>query len=95
MSLNEEDLGQLRAWVDEAIIRTEEVAESFPDERLLKSVRRQLEYLFAVSRGTHRPTPAESRRYALGLTARRLEPVDERLSRLVSRMSNYLDSDEY
>ncbi len=95
MALSEEDIKQLRAWVDEAIVRTDEVVENFPDERLLKQLRQQLEFLFAISRPGHRPTKSEAKRYALGLTARRLEEVDAKLAALLARMSNYLDSDEY
>ena len=90
MSLSDDDLPQFRAWVDEAIVRAEEVAESFADEKLLRSVRKQLEFLFAVTRRGARPTSEESRRFALELTARRLEQVDSKLAGLVARLSNYL-----
>jgi hypothetical protein len=95
MSLSEDDLKQFRVWVDQAIIRTEEVVENFPDEKLLRSVRQQLEFLFRIARPGQSPTPAELRRFAIGLTARRLEEVDDELARLFSRLSNYLDSDRY
>jgi hypothetical protein len=90
MSLSEEDLKQLQRWVDQAIIRMEEVVESFPDEKMLRSVRQQLDFLFRISR--HDPTDSERRRFALGLTARRLESVDEELAKLFARISNYLDA---
>jgi hypothetical protein len=89
--LSDEDLPQFRAWIDQAIVRTEEVAENFADEKLLKSVRKQLEFLFTVTRRGGRPSPAEARRFALGLTASRLEEVDSKLAGLVARLSNYLD----
>jgi hypothetical protein len=92
---DDDELKQIREWIDEAIIRTEESVEQFTDEKLLKNVRKQLEYLFAVTRNGHRPTRAEARRFALGLTARQLEEVDHRLAWLVSRLSNFLDSDSY
>jgi len=92
MPLSEEDLKQLRTWVDQAIIRTEEVADIFSDEKLLRSVRHQLEFLFRVTRAGERPSDSDLRRFAVGLTARRLEPVDDELARLFARMSNYLET---
>jgi hypothetical protein len=92
MSLSEEDLKQFRAWVDQAIVRTDEVLDFFPDEKLLRSVRQQLDFLFRISRRGHKPSPTELRRFAVGLTARRLESVDEELARLFARLSNYLDT---
>ena len=89
--LSEDDLKQFRIWIDQAIIRMEEVVESFPDDKLLRSVRQQLEYLFSVSRPSEGPTSSQLKRFALGLTARRLEEVDDELSHLFSRMSNYAD----
>ena len=89
--LSEDDLKNFRAWIDRALIRTEEVIEFFPDEKLLRSVRQQLEYLFSASRSAEGPSDAQLRRFPLGLTARRLEEVDEELSRLFARMSNYAD----
>lgn len=89
MSLPEEDLKQLQLWVDQAVIRTEEVVQNFPDEKMLRSVRQQLDFLFRISR--HDPTDSERKRFALGLTARRLEEVDEQLAAIFARISNYLE----
>jgi hypothetical protein len=38
------------------------------------------------------PSESERKRFALGLTARRLEQVDDELARLFARISNYFDS---
>jgi hypothetical protein len=95
VSLSEDDLKQFRQWIDRAIIRTEEVVENFSDEKLLRSVRQQLDFLFRITRNGQSPSPAELRRFAIGLTARRLEEVDDELSRLFARFSNYLESDRY
>ena len=87
--MSEDDLKQLQIWIDRAILRMEEAGENFADEKLFRSVRHQLDYLFRITR--REPTPAERKRYALELTARRLEEVDSELAHLFARISNYLD----